>query len=493
MGFKKITADEAAALIRNGECVGVSGLTAAGAVKVVPAAIARKALSEHEAGREFRISLMSGGSTHPDADGILARSDALERRMPYQSNPDLRGKINGGDTQYIDMHLSVVTQAMRYGHIPKVDTAIVEVSNVSDDGELTFTTSSSNNAGFCMMADRIILELNTYHSPRLCEIHDVFLPDDYPNRQPINITKPWERVGRGTLKVDPAKIVGVVETHLPDPVPAFKHSSPVTDRIGLNIVRFLEKEYVEGRIPKVFSPIQSGIGNVANAVLMSLKDSEIIPPFCMYTEVAQNSVIDLLKSGRCKFVSSSTITVTEDLQKEFYENFDFFKDKILLRPTEISNNPEVIRRMGVISMNTAIEADIFGNVNSTHFFGKQMMNGIGGSCDYARAAAYTIFSCPSTAKNGTISSIVPMVSHTDQPEHDVDILVTEQGVADLRGKSPRERARLIINNCAHPDYRPLLNRYLELSEGGHTPHTLEYAFSFHTAFLKTGDMRNVPF
>lgn len=325
MGFKKITADEAAALIRNGECVGVSGLTAAGAVKVVPAAIARKALSEHEAGREFRISLMSGGSTHPDADGILARSDALERRMPYQSNPDLRGKINGGDTQYIDMHLSVVTQAMRYGHIPKVDTAIVEVSNVSDDGELTFTTSSSNNAGFCMMADRIILELNTYHSPRLCEIHDVFLPDDYPNRQPINITKPWERVGRGTLKVDPAKIVGVVETHLPDPVPAFKHSSPVTDRIGLNIVRFLEKEYVEGRIPKVFSPIQSGIGNVANAVLMSLKDSEIIPPFCMYTEVAQNSVIDLLKSGRCKFVSSSTITVTEDLQKEFYENFDFFQ------------------------------------------------------------------------------------------------------------------------------------------------------------------------
>ena len=388
------------------------------------------------------------------------------------------------------MHLSVVTQAMRYGHIPKVDTAIVEVSHVSDDGELTLTTSSSNSAGFCMTADRIILELNTYHSPRLKEIHDIHIPDDYPYRSPINIARPWDRVGNMTLKVDPSKIVGVVETCLPDPVPPFKPGSSEVLQIGKNIVRFLEKEYTEGRIPKEFSPIQSGIGNVANAVLMEMKWSDIIPPFSMYTEVAQNTVFELLKCGRCKFVSSSTLTVTEDLMQEFYRNFDFYKDKILLRPTEISNNPEVIRRMGVISMNTAIEADIFGNVNSTHFFGKQMMNGIGGSCDYARAAAYTIFSCLSTAKNGSISAIVPMVSHTDQTEHDVDVLVTEQGVADLRGKSPRERARLIIDNCAHPDYKPLLNRYLELSEGGHTPHSLEHAFAFHIAYQRTGDMRN---
>lgn len=490
MKYRIISADEAADMIRHGECVGVSGLTPAGAVKLVPEAIARKAIREHEQGREFRITLLSGGSTSPEVDGQLVQAGALSRRAPYQSNVHLREAINEGHVLYTDLHLSVVTQAMRYGHIPKVDTAIVEVSHVSDDGELTFTTSSSNNAGFCMMADRIILELNTYHSPRLKEIHDVYLPNDYPHREPIGIRKPWDRVGRGTLKVDSNKIVGIVENHMPDRVPAFKDVSPITNKIGQNIVQFLEKEYIEGRIPDGFSPIQSGIGNVANAVLMSMMNSKIIPPFSMYTEVAQNSVLKMLKCGRCKFVSSSTITATEDLLEEFYRNFDFYKDKLLLRPTEISNNPEVIRRLGVISMNTAIEADIFGNVNSTHLYGKQMMNGIGGSCDYARAAAYTIFSCCSTAKGGAVSAIVPMVSHTDQTEHDVDVLVTEQGVADLRGKSPRERARLIINNCAHPDYRPLLNRYLELSDGGHTPHTLEYAFSFHIAYSKTGDMRN---
>jgi succinyl-CoA:acetate CoA-transferase len=99
---------------------------------------------------------------------------------------------------------------------------------------------------------------------------------------------------------------------------------------------------------------------------------------------------------------------------------------------------------------------------------------------------------PSTAKGGTISCIVPMVSHVDHTEHDVEIIVTEQGLADLRGHSPTQRARLIIENCAHPDFRPALLDYFERAQkegsGQHTPHLLDEALSWHSRFVKTGEM-----
>jgi acetyl-CoA hydrolase len=79
--------------------------------------------------------------------------------------------------------------------------------------------------------------------------------------------------------------------------------------------------------------------------------------------------------------------------------------------------------------------------------GRQMMNGIGGSGDFTRNAYLSIFTCPSTAKGGKISTIVPLVSHMDHSEHSVQIVATEYGIADLRGRSPYERAVLIVNNC----------------------------------------------
>lgn len=181
------------------------------------------------------------------------------------------------------------------------------------------------------------------------------------------------------------------------------------------------------------------------------------------------------------------------MMREVFSNMDFFHDKFVIRPSEISNNPEVIRRLGVIAMNTALEADIFGAVNSTHVLGTRMMNGIGGSGDFTRNGYISIFSCPSVSKGGLISNIVPMVAHADHSEHSVDILITDQGVADLRAKDPVQKAETIIENCAHPDYRPLLRDYLRLGKGGQTPHALQAAFAFHTAFAETGDMRNADF
>jgi len=119
-----------------------------------------------------------------------------------------------------------------------------------------------------------------------------------------------------------------------------------------------------------------------------------------------------------------------------------------------------------------------------------MMNGIGGSADFTRNAYLSIFTCPSVAKDGRISSIVPMVSHVDSSEHSVDIIITEQGVADLRGKSPKQRAQLIIDNCANPAYRPLLRDYLKIAGNKQqTPHSIKQSLAMHAALLKEGDMK----
>ena len=280
-------------------------------------------------------------------------------------------------------------------------------------------------------------------------------------------------------------------TNQPDHTARFSPQTDVTQRIGHHVAEFLAREMSAGRIPKAFLPLQSGVGDIGNSVLAALGSSKEIPPFDLYTEVLQDSALPLLENGRIKFASTCALTLSHEMSVRVYANLGFFRHRILMRPQEISNHPEVVRRLGIISMNTAIEVDIFGNVNSTHIMGRQMMNGIGGSGDFTRNAYLSVFSCPSTAKDGKISTIVPRVSHMDHSEHSVQIVVTEQGVADLRGLDPHQRARLIIDRCAHPDFREQLNGYLHLVGEGHTPLSLSRAFAMHVQFKRTGDMRGI--
>lgn len=489
--YPTLTAEEAAALINHGDTIGFSGFTPAGAAKAIPTALAKRAKEEHLAGRPLQVGVVTGASTGDSLDGELARADAIAWRTPYQSNKSLRASINAGRTRFFDMHLSTLPQQIRYGFLGRMQWAIVEACDVSPDGKITLTTSVGASPTFLKYADRILIELNRYHPANLQGIHDIYEPADPPFRQPIPLSDCSSRIGTPWVQVDPAKIAGIVETNLPDEVGAFDPADPTTTQIGVNVAEFLASEIRCGRIPKQFLPLQSGVGNIANAVLAALGEHPDIPAFEMFSEVIQDSVASLIRNGKCRFATGTSLTLSPPALKEVYDDLDFFKSRILLRPQEITNNPELVRRLGIITINTALEVDLFGNVNSTHVMGSNMMNGIGGSGDFTRNGYISIFTCPSLAKGGKISPIVPLVSHMDHSEHSVQVVVTEQGIADLRGKTPLERATLIVDNCAHPDYRDQLHAYFDQIKNGHVPQSLSAAFAMHEKFLETGDMRGV--
>ena len=482
---KVVGAEEAALHIQDGMCVGMSGFTRAGDAKVVPMALAERATQS-----PLKITLLTGASLGSDVDKTLAAAGVLARRIPFQADPTLRKAINNGEVMFVDQHLSETVEMLRSNQLPPVDVAVIEAVAITEDGGIIPTTSIGNSATFAILAKKIIIELNLSQSMDLQGLHDVYIPTRRPFREPIPITNPSDRVGLNYIPIDPSRIAAIVVTEKNDSTANILPSDDETNAIASHLVEFFRHEVKLGRLGTSLLPLQAGIGTIANAVLQGFVDS----PFhdlTMYSEVLQDSTFDLFDAGKLSFASGSSITLSGKRSQAVFGDINKYKDRLVLRPQEISNHPEVIRRLGIIAINTALEADIYGNVNSTHVCGTDMMNGIGGSGDFARNAYMAIFVTKSIAKGGNISSIVPMVTHVDHNEHDVDILVTEQGLADLRGLAPRERAKVIIDNCVHPDYRPLAREYFEeaCKRGGHTPHLMEQSFAWHLAYQKTGTMK----
>ena len=482
---KVMSAQEAAKLIENGMVVGSSGFTKAGDSKVVLPALAERAKTE-----DVKITLMTGASLGHDTDGKLAEVGALKKRMPFQVDRVLRNKINAGEVLFIDQHLSEAAELLHNKNLPPVDIAVLEVAYIDRDGSLVPTTSVGNTLTFANLAKQVILEVNTAIPEEFYGLHDIYQSENYPHRNVIPIVAPWNKIGRKTIPLNPEKVVGIVFTDKQDSPADIAPADQKTTNIAKHILDFFENEVRLGHLTDRLLPIQAGIGKVANAVLTGFKDSNFYD-LTMFSEVLQDSTFDLIDSGKLSFASASSITVSKECYDRVFGNLSKYRDKFVLRPQNISNTPGLIRRLGVIAINTAIEFDIYGNVNSTHISGTKIMNGIGGSGDFARNAFLSIFVTQAASKENNISHVLPMVSHVDHTEHDVDILVTDIGLADLRGLAPRERAQKIIDNCVHPDYKDELQSYFDraCARGGHTPHLLEEAFSWHIRLAETGSMK----
>lgn len=474
----------AARHIQDGTNLFISGFTA-GYPKLIPKELVRRAHS----GERFKINLFAGASTGAFVDGILAEAGLVNWRRPYMSDRTMRAMINREQIHFKDDHLSRLSAQVRAGAWGEPHVAVVEAVAITEKGHLIPTMSVGNTPTYVREAEKIIIEISN-DPPELEGIHDIFIPEDPPYRMPIPIYRTADRIGKPYIEMDPARVVAILYSHEEDSCAVFSPPDNAARRIAEQIIDFVKHEIGKDRLAPIL-PWQSGVGDVANAVLEGFLEDDFFADLNIYSEVLQDAVLDLIDIGKVRAASGSAMTLSHRARERFFKELYRYREKVVLRPVEISNSPEVIQRLGAIAINTAIEVDIYGHINSTHVMGSQMMNGIGGSGDFIRNGALTFIVTPSTAKGGKISAVVPMVSHVDHSEHSVDVVVTEHGLVDTRPLTPRQVAEQIIKKCAHPDYRDMLWDYYQRAvhcQGGHEPHLLDEAFAFHQRFMARGNM-----
>ncbi|CAM1502465.1 Fc.00g044490.m01.CDS01 [Cosmosporella sp. VM-42] len=489
----------------NGTYIGWSGFTGVGYPKKMPTYMADHVEKNNLQG-QLRYSLFVGASSGAETEDRWAGLDMIERRSPHQVGKAISKGINEGRIEFFDKHLSMFPTDLVYGYYTKdrpnknLDVTVVEATDILPDGSIVPGASVGATPELVQMADKIIIEVNT-SIPSFEGLHDITMTDLPPHRKPYLVMGCEDRIGTTSIPVDPDKIVGIIESDYQDATLPNTPADADSFRIADHLIEFFEQEVKHGRLPKTLLPLQSGIGNVANAIIGGLDNSNF-KNLKVWTEVIQDTFLDLFDSGRLDFATATSVRFSPEGFKRFYDGWENYHGKLLLRSQAVSNSPEIIRRLGVIGMNTPVEVDIYAHANSTCVNGSRMLNGLGGSADFLRNAKISIMHTPSTRPSKTdpngISCIVPMCTHIDQTEHDLDIIVTEQGLADVRGLSPRERARVIINKCAHPKYQPILMHYFEKAESdclrkgmGHEPHLLFNTFDLHKALIEEGSMLKV--
>ena len=475
-GLPTRSAAAAAAGIGNDETVLVSGFGSVGYPKAVPSAIADAALADE---RDPSLTVVSGGSVGPEIDHELVEVGAIERRFPYQSGEAIRNAVNDGSIAFHDRHISSLGDEVQYGGLVDPDVAVVEALSVGPDW-LVPTTSIGHTPAFVAAADRLIVEVNAAIPEAVARFHDVYRPKRPPNREPIPLTEPGGRIGDERVRFDPDQLVAVVETDRRDRPYEFRDPTDDDRAIAANLRTFLEREVERSPLFEESLRVQFGVGSLGNALMSALGDGDFGDRDLVYFgEVIQDGLLDLLDAGDLAAASATSLALSAAGQDRLFENVDRYVDDVVLRPADLSNNPALIDRFGVVGVNSALEVDLYGHVNSTHVGGTDVMNGIGGSADFNRHAALSVLALPSTAAGGDVSRIVPMVPHADHTEHDVDVVVTERGVADLRGAAPRERAELLVSSCAHPEYAESLRAYADGTDG-HIPHDLDRAFDWRS-------------
>lgn len=468
-----IPAHEASELIPADGVVAVSGFGSVGYPKAVPLALASDS-------RNLELTLISGGSVGKEIDETLVESGAIARRYPYQARRSIRERVNNGTIAFTDSHIFHLGDEVRTGNFGQLDVAIVEAIAVGEDWVIP-STSIGHTPAYIQAADRLIVEINEEQPLHLQQLHDIYLPGSPPNRDPIPLAEPGDHIGSPHITFTPDKLAAVVHSSRRDTPYEFRDPQPVDQTIADNLLSFLESEvrtnpYFADRIC-----LQFGVGSLGNALMGLIRSFDVGDREVIYFgEVIQDGLLDILDAGQLSVASATSLALSSEGQDRLFDGNDSYADDIILRNADISNNPTFINRFAVIGINSALEVDIYGNANSTHLNGKDLVNGIGGSGDFARNSHLSIIALSSTANDEQISRIVPMVPHTDHTEHDIDLVVTEYGVADLRGRSPRERAEAIITECSHPAFTERLWGYFEESKkhGGHIPHDLDVAFTW---------------
>ena len=478
-----VPVEKAAAAICDGMTVAMSGYAMAGYPKAVVAELVRRRM----AGEDLAIHLVTGANV-PALDEQLGGAGILARRTPMCAHPSLARQVNAGSVHYVEQQMNKMPRLIESGRLGPIDVAVIEALGIDDQGGLIPTTSSGLSHLLAAAAETIIVEINTAQPEQLAELHDIYIPEKSAQVQPIPLASVRQRIGRPTIPVDPAKIRAIVihesaERAVPPPA-----GTPETDRIARHLFDFLEIERHRafgGRLP----PLQMGFGSLATSIARSLAQSSF-QDLEFYCGGAGEAILELLVSGQAAAVSTAGLEMSERVA-EIIRTTPGLSDRLVLRNGDVINHAETIGRMRLVALNTGIEIDVYGNVNSSHILGSRVVNGIGGGANFAQNAGLSVILLPSTGKSGAISTIVPMVSHQDICEHDVDVVITEHGVADLRGLDDSERADAIICHCTAGAYQAQLAAYIQKARttcGGHHPQLPEDAFAWHRRLAGQGSM-----
>jgi acetyl-CoA hydrolase len=351
-----VDVEETIPLFRDGMYLGFSGF-AGGNPKLVPMALADHVEKNNLQGK-LRFNIFTGASIGLDVEDRWSALQMTKTRWPYQTADETRIRINKGEFDMGDRHLSMFAQDLAYGFYTKenggkLDLAIIEASKITEDGGIILTASVGVCPEIVVLAEKIIIEINTA-VPSFEGIHDIVMPELPPNKKPFLLTKVDDRIGTTFLPCDPNKIVAIVESKKHGVGRPLLPSSENEIRIAQHILEFFQSEVRSGRLPKNLLPLQSGVGSIANAVLNELAKG----PFTnltVWTEVLQDTILDLFDSGKLDFASGAAFALSPDGIKRFYANWQKYTKNTLLRSSQISNHAELVRRLGLIAMNTPIE------------------------------------------------------------------------------------------------------------------------------------------
>jgi acyl-CoA hydrolase/GNAT superfamily N-acetyltransferase len=341
-----------------------------------------------------------------------------------------RTAIAEGRADYTPVFLSDLPHLFRNGTIP-IDVALIQVTPPDEHG-------------FCCMGVSVDVVKSAAESATMVIAE-------------INPQMPHTR-GDSLISIDQIDILTENDTPLPE-VPS-PPPDEIAEKIAKNISRFIE----DG------STIQMGIGTIPAAITKFLKSKNDLG---VHSEMISDGVVDLWQEGvitnRKKSIHQGKIITTFCMgTKKLY---DFVNDNpfVEFHPSEYVNNPYIISLNDrMVALNSALEVDLTGQVTAESL-GHMFYSGIGGQADFMRGASKSkrgkpIIALPSTAKNGSISRIVPHLSEAAgvvTSRGDVHYVVTEYGVASLHGRSIRERAIALIN-IAHPQFREKLLRFSKL-------------------------------
>lgn len=450
----------------------VSGFGSVGDPKVIPEALA---MSE----RDLSLSIVSGGSTGPPVDIELVEADAVASRYPFQAREPIRNRINKREIAFQDTHIARLGEAVETGTLLNGDVAIIEAVAVGEDW-LIPTTSIGHTPSYVSAADKIIIEVNFKQPLGIHQIHDIYRPGLPPNREPIPLDWPGDKIGDSRIRFEADKLVAVVESDRQDTPYTFREPTSTDEAIVENMIEFLTDEFDRNSIISETLTLQFGVGSLGNALMKGVGGLEFDETdLVYYGEVIQDGLLDLIDNEMLDVASATSLAMSAEGQERLFNNIEQYAENIVLRPADISNRAELIDRFGVVAINSALEVDIYGHVNSTHIDGRNIVSGIGGSGDFNQNSHLAVIALPSEV-NEDRSRIVPHASHIDHTSHEIDVIVTEQGIADLRGKSPYEIAKALVENCAHPNHRDTLYAYLEraCAKDGHIPFDPVTAFDW---------------